>query len=699
MFSAGYLRGLTALCLSVLIGCSSGGDDASPSTVPLSGTVAAPGGTVAFNPPTGFRNMLAQFFTGAAANAALSGLAGVAGATVQLIEIDSSGNQVGSALASGTTNGAGAYSIEAPAGFVPASKYVIRALGAGTNRLDGIVADTTVDVDPPSEATKQLLLAAATAAGTGISSVTPAEVVAAQETVEALVQNLDTVPTTATALTSALVTEVQTDEEANNTVSSVAAGGVISGTVRDASNTPLRNVQVVVRDFSNWVTRARIQTDANGQYTINVPAGSYIVGALNRTLNAAASEWWTASGGAPNMFSADRVTVATSAVTADFTLDAGGRIAGTVTNNDGTLPLGGINVLVRDSSNDTPVTGVHTKADGTFRLNLRPGTYNLIVRNTTQQPYGTAIYNGAASGGTVIVGGKDASEATPIVVNAGATITTDIRLVAGHRVAGQVLDGTTAQTGIAVRFYKAAGAANAGAFTEGLRTNLTGRYRIWLQPDSYDVHARGQRATTGTLTANVVQNFTAAVGKVSATVLDASGNPVPQAKVRIYTSAGTYMGFEPTNGDGTVTAYSDTTDAASLMEIKIDNGQMIGSSIYSGQNELLAGTAVAITADGTTTALGNISLPAGGVLTGVVTRTGVPAANYIVQVRSVGTTANDRFVSTLTESDGSYSVSLPAGTYSMVRACDPANCATAAASAASVVITAGATTTTNIAVP
>ena len=694
-----FAYAVAAASISVLTACSSGGDDYGGGTpVTVSGAVTAPGGTVAFNPPTGVRRMLAEVFGGASANAALSGLAAVSGATVQLIEIDGSGNQVGNPLATGTTNGTGAYTLDAPAGFVPASKYVIRASGTGANRLDAMVMDTAVDVDPASEATKRLLLTAA-AAGAGLASITPADIVAAQETVEALVQDLDSgASASATALTTALVAEVQSDESANNTINSAAANAVITGTVKDANDTPLRNVHVVVSDFNNWVTRAVVQTNASGQYTVNVPAGNYIVGAINRTaLSMAASEWWTASGGARSVFGADTIAVGGTPVTRDFTLDAGARISGTVKNGDGTVPLGGITVTVRDFTNDQPVATARTKPDGSFRVNVRAGTYNVIARNATQQPFGSAVFNGAATGGTVTGGGTDATRSTPIPLSVGSTVTTDFQLLAGFRIAGQVTDAAVAQPGIAVRFFKATAASSSnGAFVEALRTNLQGRYRIWLQPDNYDVRARGQNVTTGVLAANQTHDFAASVAKITATVRDTGGNPVPQAKVRVYDSAGNFIGHEVTNGDGTVTAYSDTT-GNHLVEVRIDNGQMIGSSIWNGQNELLSGTPVALTADGSTNALGTITLPAGGVLTGVVTRTGAPAANYIVQVRSVGTTAADRFVSTRAQSDGSYSVSLPAGTYDLVRACEPPACTNG--TAASVVIIAGQTTTTNLAIP
>ncbi len=63
-------------------------------------------------------------------------------------------------------------------------------------------------------------------------------------------------------------------------------------------------------------------------------------------------------------------------------------------------------------------------------------------------------------------------------------------------------------------------------------------------------------------------------------------------------------------------------------------------------------------------------MPAGAVLSGTVTKGGTPVDGAIVQVRSGGSTGAFRFVSTRTQSDGTYTISLPAGTYNRVCAFD-----------------------------
>ena len=96
----------------------------------------------------------------------------------------------------------------------------------------------------------------------------------------------------------------------------------------------------------------------------------------------------------------------------------------------------------------------------------------------------------------------------------------------------------------------------------------------------------------------------------------------------------------------------------------------VGSSIYLNGTRFLSGTAVAAPAPGATLALGTVNLPAGAVLSGTVTKGGVPVSNAVVQVRSGAKTGNDRFVSTRTQSDGTYTISVPAGTYNRICAFD-----------------------------
>jgi hypothetical protein len=61
---------------------------------------------------------------------------------------------------------------------------------------------------------------------------------------------------------------------------------------------PLADINIVARDFGNWVTRAKTKTATDGTYCLNLPVGEYILGSINRTRDVSdpgrhASEWWS----------------------------------------------------------------------------------------------------------------------------------------------------------------------------------------------------------------------------------------------------------------------------------------------------------------------------------------------------------------------------------------------------------------------
>jgi 5-hydroxyisourate hydrolase-like protein (transthyretin family) len=640
-------------------GGGGGGGNSNPPLASISGTVSAPGGTIAFNRATGLRSMLAELFLGRPALAGIPGLGPVAGATVELIEIDSNGAQVGPALSSATTGANGGYSLATPAGFAPAAKFVIRASGTAGNRLDAMVTGGTVDVDPATDATRSLAVSALVGGGS-IARVTTAEVTEIQDTVEGLLADVNTVGAGAAAFSEALRIAATDNEEANNIVTSIAGAGEINGTVTNAAMQPLAGINVVVRDFGNWVTRTVGRTDALGHYAVKVPPGDYIVGTVNRTVTSdAASEWWTSSGGAVKQLGAEKVTVGTAPVTRNFELAPGGRISGTVTAQNGGAPLRGVQVKVRDFLSNQSVVAVKTASDGSYRVNLAPGSYFLIFENATLQPAATELFNDALNGGASF------GEATRLDVKAGGMIVADASLQIGFMISGMVTDPAAATpvpvAGIRVRFED----ADDGEHATIQRTDRNGRYRLWLRPGKYMVLARGQSADVDARVASQTANFTAAVGEVRMVLTDAGGKPASQVKAHLRNIAGDIVSKEASNSDGTVSVYS-TASANHLLELKIDSGLMIGSTIYSDKTRLSSGDLIAVPGD-----LGTIMLPAGGVLSGKVTLGGVAKGEIRVQVRNGNTGNGARFVQTRTQSDGTYSISLPAGTYSRICAVAP----------------------------
>ncbi len=668
---------------SLMSGCgssssSSGGSVSS--AVAITGTVSSPSGTFAFNEPTGFKYYFAQIF-GSNAYAAVFGSSPVgAGVVINLIEINAAGAQVGEIIATGTTISGGTFTIDAPSTFTPAAKYVIRA--EGTTDMDAIVTDTAVDIDPSTHATKTQLVSATTTAGS-LANVTIEAVKEIQNLIDGLGNDINTAGLTGSASATALIAEMQNDEEARNMLASTVSNGAIRGKVTNAAGTGLANIKIVARDYNKWLIRAMTRTNVNGDYTLHLPPSEtegYIVGALNHTNDAAmsASEWYTEEGGAAGPFGADRVTVATNTPTGlNFLLANGTRISGTVTNSANGGTLRGIIVLVSDVATGFPVTITRTRADGTYTINVRSANkYVISAKNSTLQPYATGVYNGPAAGGDTTAGGALLHDGGTIITpTAGTAISANMVLIPGSKIDGEVLTGPsgTAVAGIIVRFFSANTNSTSGGYVGAMPTNKMGKFRMWVQPGSYTVRSYGQ-STDVTLVANEVAtpSFNAVVGSTTMTMTSNGTAPVSQVKVLVFNSStGAFLNSEVTNSDGSVTVYSTAPTTAKFVFL-VDGGQAgVGSAMYDGDTlptALNFGSATVV--DMTTTpSLGTITLPAGNTLSGTLA---VGAGGVrVLQIRNGSSAPGISFTQTRSQGDGSYTINLPpSGTYYM-RVCDP----------------------------
>jgi len=659
--------------LVLAVACGSGGGTTTatapvtpPAGVAVSGLVAGPSGGTSQASQAALRMALRQAAAAAATTAPNTAPLG-AGTTVDLIQIDGGGNQVGAVLATGTTDANGAYTLTAPHGFVPGPAFVVRASVAG-KPMQAFVTATTADIDPYTQATVTLVTGSLQATGAAIAALAAGDIAAVQQTVLANSGDIAlTGATTAAQMAAALGATVTNDVEGKNIVTSLGAPSGITGTVLDSGGNPVAGAQILVRSFGDQTTAAVTRTDAAGAYTVHVAAGNYILGAVNdTTASMAASAWWTAGGGAISQFKADKIAVATGTVTRNFTLQPGGRLYGSVTAGDTGLPLAGITVALNDFASGQTLMFLKTLPDGTMTFNVPAGTYYVSLRNSTLQPYATTVIHDGVPGNT----GINKTQASVVTVTAGQVQGGSIALPAAHQIQGTVSDPTLGPVaGIVVRFQD----FNAGgAGSESVRTGLDGSYRLWVQPGKFNVFCRGQQAVGLDLTSgDQTQDFTAAVGQVTAMLQDPAGNPLSQVVTYLYDStSGSAVGWEIANSDGSVTLYCSAATAAVRVGFLVDDLEMIGSSIYSAAapasgllQPLTSGTAIPAPAAGTTTALGPVILPYGSVLAGTVTAlaTGAPAANMLVQVRVGGIRGGNKMMSTRTMSDGSYSISLPAG--------------------------------------
>ncbi len=273
----------------------------------LSGNVASPGGSIALNELTGWRRFLAQIVSGEAI--ALSpGMSSVgSGITVNLIKIDNTGAQVGPVLATTTTDSLGNYILQEPAGFMPASNYVVQAVGLGAG-IQSFVTGTTVNVDPYTQTVVKLITGSISSAGTAsITQVTSADVAAVLETVIGFSTSVSMAALSVNTLVTDLQNAVNNSVDASPIVSSLSSTIGISGTVIDDFNAPIPNILIMVETFNDRLIQAMVRTDSMGNYSVRVPAGDYVLGAVNDTsTSTAASAWWTSSGGTTGLWTAKK---------------------------------------------------------------------------------------------------------------------------------------------------------------------------------------------------------------------------------------------------------------------------------------------------------------------------------------------------------------------------------------------------------
>ncbi len=691
---------LGALTLS-LGACSDGGSKNQSSTTEanpqLTGVVEAPGGQVAFNRPGLLGRLLASIF-GSSAVAAIEGVAPVgAGVNIQLIEVDANGDQVGLPLAETTTGDGGVYAIVEPTGFMPGPKYVIRAAG-NTGNMDVRVSGEVNDVNPVADAVSDLIASNVSE----LDKLTSAEVDEIADAVAELVQNVDPTGLDSAQLSDAFKSECSANEEFNNIIDSSTAPGQICGHVADSSGNAVAGVNIIVRDYGNWVTRATAKTDTAGDYCVNVPAagsadpyitgrtlsGDYILGAINRTdTSMAASQWWTdssasasdGSGGANSQFGAGKVSVADATpLSKNFILLAGGaRVQGSVTNSVDNGAVEGANVLLREYDTFMPLTSGRVQADGNYRVNVKPGDYMLSFLNRTRLPYASEIYRQGTSGA------YDRNMASRETLAANTVYTYDAVLEPGVAITGTVTDNTgTAVPGQVVTIAN----ADSGRI-ERLRANREGKFRLMVNPRldpalpiPYYVQARGQNvaadtngADDNTPTAVKGLLLNAPTTEIKGKLLAADGTtPISQAVMQLRdTVAYNNVSLEVSASDGTFSVYTDTA-ADYVLQARMDNNPTYGTGqlVSSGNMGYVSFVNALATTVGSPLGdvidLGTLTMPTLGDTVGVGYldgNAGTGGASLSICLTGATCGKNGRLTSTQARGDGSFKISLPAGTY------------------------------------
>jgi hypothetical protein len=573
--------------------------------------------------------------------------------------------------------------LDIPTIVTPNSQYVIEVTDVGlTTTLSArYSSDTSINIDPASTAAHNLMLTN----NIDPAAITVAEQVEIERTLREVEEEHDLfgISDTLTEYVTNLGGAFSANYNTLNIFASAASSGSLCGQVALADGVnppvPLDGITIVARDFTSRLRRARTTTDSGGNYCLNVPInneanpvtgdvsdGRYILGAMNFTETSfAASEWWTNSGGANLRIEAGEVTVSdTTSQTIDFELQPGARISGIIDGaGEGVENVPGVRAIVRDKATHFSVASARVRSDSSYVMNVLPGEYILEARNTTFRSFATATYDGTAGPGSAV-----RNHGVTITPTAGNTEDVTFRLDIGNRLYGTVTENGTPVTGVRVAVDDD---TEGGAATRFRVSNRDGSYQVWLQLAYYNVSTYGQSVFTDLLNQESLVNFASPVAKLPI-VVQHNGNPVAGAKVRLYRDTGDGIVFtssENSIGDGSVTLYS--TVAGSYGVVATVEGQKpYGSVVYDGQTELNGGLDFAATLEppGIAPEI-TVSLPDAGWISGqFVDSDGIPISNSRVQIyhRNAVNTL-DRFVTTRTRGDGSFSLSLPENVYSAVR--------------------------------
>jgi protocatechuate 3,4-dioxygenase beta subunit len=259
-------------------------------------------------------------------------------------------------------------------------------------------------------------------------------------------------------------------------------GGTLTGTVYQSDGiTPVTGVPIQIEvsqgdmcspDGSAKIINTVWTDTANGTYTVTgIPTGSFQLLATNIGQSNYTNEWWTSTGGVywHDCSSAELINIdAGGSVEADFQLELGGSISGTVYQSDGVTPVTGTPIQVEAFQGDTCapdwasgiIDSVWTDpADGTYAIwGLPPGNYNLWTYNLGQSNYLDEWWS---------VGGdaqQDCNAAETIDIDSGTTFSADFRLELGGSISGTVYqsDGVTPITDATIRLNVAMGDACGG---------------------------------------------------------------------------------------------------------------------------------------------------------------------------------------------------------------------------------------------
>ena len=330
----------------------------------------------------------------------------------------------------------------------------------------------------------------------------------------------------------------------------LGGGGKISGTVTDTDGNPIQDANVNAFGFDGG-GGSFAQTDANGNYTMNVAPGTYRVEVYASHLGYA-SQFYD---GTTDWNAATPVVVTSSGDTSgiNFSLGAGGTISGTVVDSDG-QPLSDVDVFA-DGFAGGSGGGSRTDSDGKFVIDgLAPGQYR-VSAHAPHLGFASQFYNNTTAWDKATPVSVTSDTDTPninFILAAGGTITgrvvkvvtgaggTSFEPVPNADVWAQSYDGTGGGGGDLTRAdgtYKITGLAPGGYRVQASAPQQGLTHQFFKDTSDWD-KASNVIVNVGTTTPNI--DFTlAGGGTIAGRVMNAAtGQPIPGVQINAFNNTG-----------------------------------------------------------------------------------------------------------------------------------------------------------------
>jgi alpha-tubulin suppressor-like RCC1 family protein len=301
----------------------------------------------------------------------------------------------------------------------------------------------------------------------------------------------------------------------------------ISGEITDFNNTPLSGIHVAALRSTDFALLGGAVTDVTGQYSIELPGGSYYLYLIDST------DRWVNGFPSPNTLR----TVTNGFFTdADLTMSSSrGRILGTVTEDGTGNPIvGGYTVAI--SSTGALEQVVPTDVSGLYSLNdLRPGSHYLGFLDPTGAHAAEFFPNAPAF---------PSASAVTVAANS-VTVANDSQALQSLWPTGSNLSGTVLETGTGSSLANVvviALRASDYRFVRAAVTNASGQYQMNVQTGGYYLtfvdtagghpqewynnQPNSGLATATQVTAPAITNadLSRAVGTITGTVRTAANN-------------------------------------------------------------------------------------------------------------------------------------------------------------------------------